>query len=490
LYREVRVQTWFRGNGERRYWSIEDDDGARQIPEVAADENQGEEDGTVDDTVITVSSADNSVNTQEDDVAAVEIVIDSDDEVLVPVRKGPTRPVQIDSSDESVGTPEDEVTGAVIVIDSDDEVSAPTGKAPTRAVAVDSSDESDGDADYIPSSEEVSSDEEEGSSAVEAETSDTKNMEARQPTAGERITPRPRKRNVRSASAIVIDPDDDPYQSCSPQFERPDRKRQRRESPFVDSGVVMPPSSELRVRAPGHADDRIVRYINTPTEGLTIQGEPDIEDRVPDTRRAAEKATYDTDEDPERTAPSPVPFIFRWRQPTLEALQRHLDTWCQACPSCVTGTDVERGMHRIEECRRADTVDIVESTRITEEHIDKRGGFEGCDGCGRCGMPRMICRRWRARPGGGGWEEVAEEACQYEKRLTAAVITMLMDGCHEGWVTAEEWMADAKVRVSNESEVLEWFREAVWWVDMAMEVSRMVCVFHMLAEENGKIMRR
>ncbi|KIM92510.1 hypothetical protein OIDMADRAFT_36540 [Oidiodendron maius Zn] len=202
---------------------------------------------------------------QEDDVTAVEIGIDSDDEVLVPVRKGPTRPVQIDSSDKSVGTPEDEVTGAVIVIDSDDEVSAPTGKAPTRAVAMDSSDESDGDADYIPSSKEVSSDKEEGSSAVEAETSDTKNMEACQPTAGKRITPCPRKRNVR----------------------------------------------ELRVGAPSHTDDRIVRYISTPTKGLTIQSEPDIEDRVPDTRRAAENATHDTDKDPERTAPSLAPFMFR-----------------------------------------------------------------------------------------------------------------------------------------------------------------------------------
>ena len=25
---------------------------------------------------------------------------------------------------------------------------------------------------------------------------------------------------------------------------------------------------------------------------------------------------------------------------------------------------------------------------------------------------------------------------------TAAVITMLMDGCHEGWAVAEEWIAE------------------------------------------------
>ena len=71
------------------------------------------------------------------------------------------------------------------------------GRGPIRTAEVKSSDESNGDVDYIPSSEEVSSDEEGGSSTVETETSDAENMEACRPTVGDMvITPYPRKRKV------------------------------------------------------------------------------------------------------------------------------------------------------------------------------------------------------------------------------------------------------------------------------------------------------
>jgi hypothetical protein len=484
LYREIRVQTWFRGNGEARYWRVkEDDDGARQTPvahgrtEVAADAIRGEGDGTVDNAVITVPSADDPVDTPKEDATATVIVIDSDDELLVPRR--PIRAV------ESVSTPEEEVTAAGIVIDSDDEVLVPRSRGPIGAVEVDSSDESNGDADYIPSS-----DEDGDSSTVETETSDAESIEACQ-TRTVVIAPRSRKRKVRPASARDIDSDNDPYQPCSPSFNGRSPKRQQRMSPFVDSGVVMPPSSEHRVRVPGRADDGIITRSSPPIVGWTIQSQADSEEGLPDAGRAADEATHGADEDPESTVPSPVPFVFGRRQPTSEALQRHLGTWCQACPSCVSEMEVGRVMHHVEDCWRAATVEIIKSTRVTQRHIEERGGFGGRDGCPRCGVPRTICQRWQARPGGGGgWEEIAEQACQYEKKLTVAVITMLMDGCPEGWAVAEAWMTHAGVVPTKRDEVFEWFREAAWWADMAMEVSRMVRVFHMLAEKNGKYIRR
>jgi hypothetical protein len=532
LYKEVRVQTWFRGNGEARYWRVEEhDDVAEETPVVhseggMADVIDGDDTGAINDAPIAIASEHESADMREG-VRASLIVIESDDEVFVRRGKGRIRPAKDDSRDESVGVPEKDPRATTVIIDSDDELLAPRRRRPIRAVEsvsipdeevtaaaivissddevlvprnrgrisiveVDSSDGSDGDADYSPSSEEVSSDEEGGSSTVETETGDAENMEARQPTAGQRtvvMTPRPRKRKVQPASAIAINPDDDPYQPFSPPFDQPSPKRQWRMSPFVDSGVVMPPSSEHRVRVAGRADDGIVPHSSAPIESWTIESQPDVEDGVPDARRAGHEAAHDTCQDPESAFPSPVPFVFGRRQPTLEALRRHLDTWCQACPSCMSETDVERVMHHIEDCWRADTVDIIKSTRTAQQHIDERGGFGGRDGCERCGMPRTICQRWQARPGGGGWEEVAEEVCQYEKRLTAAVITMLMDGCPEGWAVAKEWMTRAGVRPTKKAEVFEWFREAAWWADTAMEVCRMARVFHMLAEKNRKVIR-
>jgi hypothetical protein len=155
----------------------------------------------------------------------------------------------------------------------------------------------------------------------------------------------------------------------------------------------------------------------------------------------------------------------------------------------VTVTDVEKVMHHIEDCWRADTVELVKRTHATQQYIDEHGGFGGRDGCARCGVPRTICQRWQARPGGDGWEEVAGGACQYEKRLAAAVTTMLMDGCPDGWDIAKEWMIRAGVRLNKQDEVYEWFRGPAWWADMAMEVSRMAHVFHMLAGKNRRVVR-
>jgi hypothetical protein len=494
LYRRVRVQTWFRGGGEARYWRVEESDdrrretpvvhGRTEVTEAIHGEGDGAVDDAVDDAVITIARKDESVDTPEDAAAAV-VVIDSDDEALVPWVKGAV--ISEGGSGLSVEVRK-EAAAAVIVIDSDDEVLVPRRKGPIQAVEVDSSYESNGDADYIPSSEEVSSDEEGHPSGVETEASDADNSEACRPTAGERTvvaTPRPRKRKVQPAFARGIGSDNDTYQPFSPRFDTRSPKRRQRMSPFVDSGVVMAPSSEGKSRPPSSPDDGFVPHSSPPTVGWTIQSQPEEEERLQDASRAADEATHDT-EDPESEVPFPAPFTFGGRPPTLEALREHLSTWCQACPSCVSEMEVGRVMHHMEDCWREDTVDIVKTTRVMQRHIEARGGFAGREGCPQCGVPQTICHRWQTRPGGSGWEEAAGQACQYEGRLTAAVITMLMDGCHEGWAVAEEWMSRAGVMPTKRDEVFEWFRGAVWWPDIEMEVARIVRVFHMLAEKNRK----
>jgi hypothetical protein len=516
LYREVRVQTWFRGNGEARYWRVEEQDGvAEEAPVIRGGSGMagaidGEGTGATDKSTNTIASArepantrgeeavividsndddfirqeevpiraaegdnrDESVSTPEKESTATAVVIDSDDELLVP-RRRPTRPV------EAVSNPQDDIAAAgVIIIGSDDGALVPRSRGDIKAVKVDSSDESDGDADYIPSSEEVSSDDEGCSS-------DAGNGEARQSTAVKKpmvITPRPRKRKAQPPSTTTMDSDDGPYPPPSPRFDGPSPKRQRQRSPFVDSGVAIPPSSE-------HAHDEVAHHSSTPIKSWTIPTQADVQDGVPDAGRAAYETTRATCRDPER-APSPVRFAFGRPQPALDVLQGHLKIWCEACPSCVSETDVERGTHHIEGCWRADTVDIIKSARVMQQHIEERGGFGGRVGCPRCGVPRTICQRWRMRPGGGGWEERTEEACQYGKRLTAAVITMLMDGCPEGWAVTKEWMTRAGVRLNKQDEVYEWFRGPAWWADTGMEVSQIVRVFHMLAGKNGKVVRR
>jgi hypothetical protein len=479
-----------------------------------------DEEGTraTDDTTITIANAREPIDTRKGARAAV-IVIDSDDEdfvrreevpiraaegdnrdelVSVPEKESRATAVDIDSDDEllvgsirhsralgSVSTPEDDVAAAGIVNDSDDEVLLPSSRRHINVIEVESSDESDGDADYIPSSEDVSSDDEGGSSTVGTVVNDVEHDKARQPIVVE-VTTRPRKRKVRPTPVQYIGSDDNPYEPSSPRFER-SPKRQQRSPRFEDSGVVMPPSSDPRYRS--SADSVFIITSSPPIMCRSIRSQPEEEDSVRGAGRAAVPVTHDN-EIPQGTVPSPVPFVFGRRQPTTDALEEHLETWCQACPACVTVTGVEKVMHHIEDCWRAGTDEIVKHAHAAQQFIDKHGGFGGRHGCARCGVPRTICQRWQARPDGDGWDEVAGAACQYEKRLAAAVMTMLMDGCPEGLEIATSWMSDAGVVPSNNKDVYEWFRGPTWWPGTVMEVSRMVRVFHVLAAKNRMVMRR
>jgi hypothetical protein len=123
---KVRVQTWFCGGGEARYWRVEEnDDGTRETPAVhnrtdMAEAVHGESDGIGGDAVITITRQGESVDTPEEDaVTAAVTAIDSDDEVLVPGVKGAGMSEGV--SVELVEVPQ-KATAAVIVIDSDDEV--------------------------------------------------------------------------------------------------------------------------------------------------------------------------------------------------------------------------------------------------------------------------------------------------------------------------------------------------------------------------------
>jgi hypothetical protein len=127
LFREIRVQTWFRGNGEARCWRVDEgDEVAEVMPVVHGGSGMVgfiDEEGTraTDDTTNTIANAHEPVDTREGARAAV-IVVDSDDEDFVRREEVPIRAAEGDNRDESVSTPEKESTATAVDIDSDDEL--------------------------------------------------------------------------------------------------------------------------------------------------------------------------------------------------------------------------------------------------------------------------------------------------------------------------------------------------------------------------------
>jgi len=135
----------------------------------------------------------------------------------------------------------------------------------------------------------------------------------------------------------------------------------------------------------------------------------------------------------------------------------------------------------MSDCWRRSTVEIIDQAAIMQQHIAMFGGFGGRGSCPWCGVPRPICQQWHVSTDGRGEEEPGQR-CQYIGMLAPAVITMLMDGCNEGWAVFGSWMDRDGVMWTKQAEVFEWFRQGIWWE--GIEVAQIVRVFYMLVNKN------
>ena len=283
----------------------------------------------------------------------------------------------------------------------------------------------------------------------------------------ELVTTRPRKIRRRPAFEDRVGSGFDPEDSQEP-VARPSAKL--RKVAFVDSGAVMGSSQD------GSQDEGFPA--SSPPEVWIVDSGSDGAECV------AEGST--------RVAPTPV-FVgagVGQRRSVLEVLQDRLDEWCQACPVCVLAQDCENVLHQVGDCWREDAAEVAEEAERMQRHIEEYGGFIGKDGCPWCGVPRVICNRWRCGQG-GSWGIVDRQACQFLGALVVAVNAMMLDGSGEGYAVAQEWMIRGRARPSKPVEVFEWFRGAAEeWKDIRMEVPRILWVFDMLVNKNrgvGKI---
>lgn len=292
---------------------------------------------------------------------------------------------------------------------------------------------------------------------------------------------RVRKRKVPSTfedrRGTGIDSEDDIFEPSSPVSSVPrGPERQRRMSEFVDSGVVMASSP----------DDGVVPPSSPPVRGwITPRRSEDVVERVFDTETIVERTGEDAGGDASSDDPSVPRHGHQYGgsdRSILDLLQDRLETWNRTCPAC--HLDRPGGKrHMIADCIRSSTTDIIKQATTMQRHMEQFGGFQGADGCSWCGVPRAICERWRITAIGDR-ETVPGQSCPYAGVLIPAVTTMMMDGSPEGWAVVGSWMDRAGVVRTSPTEVFEWFRQAVWWDDMGIDVARIVRVFHMLVNKN------
>lgn len=504
LLKEVRLQSWFQDH-RQRYWvvdesdrgessdqgigtRVEDEDRSRlglRDDEGIIDVSKGVEDDEVQELGIGESTVEKVVGEGRDDVV-IEVVIGNDN-----VIEG-----AIDDNEEVLSNFDDSE-------DADYEESSEEGFSDDKEVGGSSEVDVDGnmsdDGDYIMAGDDcerwgMGGDGEDmggRGSRQEVEVEDDEGSDGGRNVADDDdediviIWPRTvRKRKVRPAfedyRGIGIDSGDNTYEQASPglRVER-GRKRQRRMSEFVDSGVVMASSQ----------DDGVVLPSSPPEIGGIIpRRSEDVKETASEAETIVERAVEDEDEDAKGDDPFGPQFGCRYDRPgqsVLDLLWDRLEKWCRTCPACRLGGD-EGKRHDMTDCLQHDTAEIIDQAVVMQRHIERLGGFQGNGGCSLCGIPRAICQRWQAKAN-GGWEEVPGQPCQYKWKLVPAVITMMMDGSGEGWSVVRSWMDQAGVMPNRPVEVFEWFREGIWWEGIEVEVARIVRVFYMLVNKNRGI---
>lgn len=519
LFRKVRLQSWFQDH-RQRYWVVDQSergDGRNAVVGIREEEESASGLGLRDDEGV----VDASTDIENDKVGEIGVVETRDEEVGKAIVAEVVEVVVDEEASEEVVDDGREVfskfedSGDEDYRESSEDVVS-DGEGGSSEVEVDGSD----DEDYEESSGVAEDDEEEGLSDVGVDQSDNgfessvvvdddeeeviaiRLVDSRDsnPQRKGRIRKRKMQSGFEESGAVAIDSKDDTYQDqdSSPGFRgwggRRATKRQKRMPRFDDSGVVMGSSQDDDIVGSSSQDDGVVPPSSPPVlEGMigNRSGGVDNTLRFPEPPNTVVRVIHDGKGDDRNDVPfqpevgcqygGKVP----WR---LDQLRKRLEKWCRTCPACYLVGDFRGEIHHTTDCWRRDTVEIIEHAVVMQQHIEKFGGFRGRGGCSWCGVPRAICQRWQVQAG-GGWEEVPGQQCQYQGMLIPAVVTMLMDGCNEGWEVMRSWMDRDGVVPTQQTEVFEWFRQERRWDDMGIEVARIVRVFHMLVNKNRGVGR-
>jgi hypothetical protein len=509
LFKKVRLQSWFQDH-RQRYWVVDESERGDGREDVGIGEEEDritglglrEDEGVVDA----------SIDVEDDKVEEIGEVETRDEEVAEAVVNKVVE-VVVDEGVEAVVDDEEEVFSAFDDSGDEDykessEDGVEDGEGGSSEVEVNRSD----DEEYEESSGAANDDKEEGLSEVDVDQSGDgvqssgvpdddeeevitiRSVESRDNNPSRKWKARKRKlqSEFEDSGVVDIDSEDDIYRNSSPAFRERRRrvtKWQKRMPRFDDSGVVMGSSQDDGVVRSSSQDDGVVPPSSPPVlEGMIGNRLGGVDDtlRFPEPPNTVVRAVHDDEGDDGNDVPfQPKVGTVQWR---LDKLRKRLEKWCRTCPACYLAGDFGGEVHHMRDCWRHDMVEIMEQTVVMQQHVEKFGGFQGRGGCLWCGVPRAICQRWQVKAD-GDWEEVPGQQCQYMEMLVPAVVTMLMDGCNEGWEVMRSWMDRDGVMQTKQAEVFEWFRQERWWDDMEVEVARIVRVFYMLVNKNRGVGR-
>jgi hypothetical protein len=271
-----------------------------------------------------------------------------------------------------------------------------------------------------------------------------------------------------------------------------DDARAIEDDPFVDSGVVIPSSSQRpAIVASSQQDSSSAMKSSPPDFSQPMgQGSPaggEVEGSSPCIRRvnirqedSRLRARFEQQERHRQWQQRELAQYHQQEACQVAELERQLERFQGRCPLCLV-RQAEVQQHAIENCT-ADHASVIRelSSTLKKKMADEKW-FEGFSCCYHCHVPQAMCQRWQQKSEQGWWEEVGGVKCQFGDIVIPGVYSMLNRGGSEEVWRLNEWAAAEGVDLSKDlNEVCKWFGKKVEWG--GIEGSRMLQVFFVLAK--------
>jgi superfamily II DNA helicase RecQ/uncharacterized C2H2 Zn-finger protein len=181
-------------------------------------------------------------------------------------------------------------------------------------------------------------------------------------------------------------------------------------------------------------------------------------------------------------------LINEQRQEAMEVskFRQQLEQWVDRCPLCHLQGRKEQ-QHRLEDCQHPEIHIVLEAvtTMTTEMQTKRRFARFSC--CHTCGVPQVMCQRWRQQEEQGWFEEDPTGRCQYPGVIIPVVAVILQAWHSNDTDIIYAWMKKDMVDITVVEERFKWFGQKVMWggieaTNLCKVFYRFVCMIELELE--------
>jgi len=159
----------------------------------------------------------------------------------------------------------------------------------------------------------------------------------------------------------------------------------------------------------------------------------------------------------------------------VSEFRQQLEQWVHRCPLCHLGGR-ENQQHKLADCQHPEIDRVLEGVAAMTTEIQSKKRFAPMSCCYTCGVPQVICDRWKQQEEQGWFVEDGAVPCQYPHVIVPVVAVIFQAWGADRTNFIHAWMEEEGVDTAILEERFKWFGQKVMWG--GIEASRLCQVFY------------